>query len=186
MDAIIAEKAVVERWSDYRSAFDQAYGAYRAVYQQTHDEIRRDVEEAVAAIRGGEAYTRAPNDQRDPVVDAVFGPGRVCHYPQTRIASATQLIEAAGRRSLTSLDQARVALPGYRAQVEADLRKLAAPPPKPDEKVFEWRSIDQFAGRRFVTEKEVEDAFEQAKKNLQESAEVLKARIREGCTVVVK
>ena len=130
MDAIIADKAVVERWADYRSAFDQAYGAYREVYQQAHDEIRRDVEEAVAEIRGGEAYTQAPNDQRDPVVDAVFGPGRVCHYPQTRIASAAQLIEAAGRRSLTSLNQARVALPGYRSQVEADLRKLAAPPAK--------------------------------------------------------
>ena len=186
MDAIIADKAVVERWSDYRSAFDQACGAYREVYQQAHDEIRRDVEEAVAEIRSSEAYTQAPNDQRDPVVDAVFGPGSVCHYPQTRIGTAAQLIEAAGRRSLTSLDQACVALPGYRAHVEADLRKLAAPPAKPDEKVFEWRSIDQFAGRRFVTEKEVEDAFEQAMKKLQESAEELKARIREGCTVVVK
>ena len=186
MDAIIADKAVVERWSDYRSAFDQAYSAYREVYQQAHDEIRRDVEEAVAEIRDGEAYTQAPKDQRDPVVDAVFGSGRVCHYPQACIASAAQLIEAAGRRSLTSLDQARVALPGYRAQVEANLRKLAASPAEPDEKVFEWRSIDQFAGRRFVTEKEVEDAFEQATKKLRESAEELKARIREGCTVVVK
>ena len=186
MDAIIADKAVVERWSDYRSAFDQAYGAYREVYQQANAEIRSDVEEAVAEIRRGEAYTQAPNDQRDPVVEAVFGPGRVCHYPQTRIASAVQLIEAAGRRSLTSLNQARVALPGYRAQLEADLRKLAAPAPKPDERVFVWQSIDQFAGRRFVTEKEVEEAFEQATKKLQEAAEELKARIRQGCTVVVK
>ena len=186
MDAIIDGKAVVERWSDYRSAFDQAYGAYRTVYQQVHDEIRRDVEEAVAEIRGGEGYTQAPNDQRDQVVDAIFGSGRVCHYPQTSIASAAQLIEAAGRRNLTSLDQARVALPGYRAQVEADLRRLAAPPAKPDERIFEWRSVDEFAGRRFVTEKEVEDAFQQATKRLQQSAEELKARIREGCTVVVK
>ena len=186
MDALIADKVVVERWADYRSAFDQAYGAYREVYHQAHDEIRRDVEKAVVEILGGEAYTQAPNDQRGQVVDAVFGPGRVCHYPQTCIASAMQLIEAAGRRSLTSLNQARVALPGYRAQVEADLRKLAAPPPKPDEKVFEWRPSDAFAGRRFVTEKEVDDAFEQATKKLQESAEELKAHIREGCTVVVK
>ena len=186
MDAIIADKTVVERWSDYCSAFDQAYDAYREVYQQANDEIRSDVEETVAEIRRGEAYTQAPNDQRDPVVEAVFGPGRVCHFPQTRIASAVQLIEAAGRRSLTSLDQARVALPGYRAHVEADLRKLVAPPPKPDEKVFEWRPDNAFAGRRFVTEKEVEDAFEQATKKLQESAKELKARIREGCTVVVK
>ncbi|MYF79701.1 MAG: BREX system P-loop protein BrxC [Chloroflexi bacterium] len=186
MNAIIEGKTVIERWADYRSAFDQAYSAYRAVYQQAYEEIRRDVEEAVREIRGAEPYTQAPKDQRDQVVDAVFAAGRICHYPQTSIASAAQLIEAAGRRSLTSLDQARVALPGYRARVEMDLRKLAAPPPKPDEKVFEWRLKDVFAGRRFVTEEEVEDAFEQATMKLQESAEELKARIRDGCTVVVK
>ena len=186
MDAIIDGRAVVERWSDYRSAFDEAYDAYRLVYQQAHDEIKRKVEGAVAEIRGGEAYAQAPNDQRDEVVDAVFAAGRICHYPRTSIASAAQLIEAADLRSLTSLDQARVALPGYCAQVEVGLRKLAAPTAKPDEKVFEWRSIDQFAGRRFVTEEEVEDAFEQATKKLQESAEELKARIREGYAVVVK
>ena len=186
MDAIIVGKTVVERWADYHGAFDQAYHAYRVVYQQAHDEIRRDVEETVAEICGGEAYTQAPNDKRDQVVDAVFAAGRICHYPETSIASAAQLIEAAGRHSLTSLDQARVALPGYCAQVEAELRKLAAPPAKPNEKVFEWRSIDPFAGRWFVTEKEVEDAFEQATKKLQESADELKARIREGCRVVVK
>ena len=186
MDAIIAGKAVVERWVDYRSAFDQAYGAYREVYQQAHDQIGRDVEETVAEIRGGEAYTQAPNDQRESVVEAVFGPGGVCHYPQISIASVAHLIEAAGRSSLTSLSQAGVALPGYRAQVEADLRRLAAPPARRHEKVFEWRPNNAFAGRRFVTEQEIEDAFQQAAKALEESAEELKARIREGCTVVVK
>ena len=186
MDAIIQDKSVVERWADYRSAFDQTNVAYREVYQQAYDKIRRDVEEAVASIRSGEAYKQAPNDQRDQVVDAIFAPGRVCYYPQVSIASAAQVIEAAGRRSLTSLDQARVALPGYCAQVEADLRKLAAPPPKPDEKVFEWRATNALAGRRFVTEQEVDEAFEQTAKNLQGSAEELKARIREGFMVVVK
>ena len=186
MDAFINDKSVVERWADYRGAFDQAYGVYREVYQQAHDKIRRDVEEAVASIRSGEAHTQAPKDQRDQVVDAVFASGRVCHYPQVNIASVAQLIAAAGRRSLTSLDQARIALPGYCSQVEADLRKLAAPPPKPDEKVFEWRASNELAGRRFVTEQEVDDAFEQAAKNLQGAADELKARIREGFTVVVK
>ena len=186
MDAIINDKSVVERWSDYSGAFDQAYVAYREVYQQAHEKIRRDVEEAVGAIRSGEAYKEAPDDQRDTVVDAVFAPGRVCHYPQVNIASAAQLIEAAGRRSLTSLDQACVALPGYCSQIEADLRKQAAPAPKPDEKVFEWRAGNALAGRRFVTEKEVDAAFEQAANDLQGSAEELKARIREGFTVVVK
>ena len=186
MDAIVRVKAVVERWADYQKALDQAGRAYREIYRRAYDETRQEVERAVAAIRGGEAYARAPGDQRDRVVDAVFGPGRVCHYPQVDVGSAAQLIEAAGRRSLTSLDQARVALPGYCAQVEAELRKLAAPPPDPDEKVFEWRTSYNLTGRRFETEREVDEAFAQATKKLQRSAEELKARIREGFTVVVK
>ena len=155
-------------------------------YRRAYDEIRQEVGRAVAAIRGGEAYAQAPDEHRDRVVDAVFGPGRVCHYAQVDVGSAAQLIEAAGRRSLTSLDQAGVALPGYCAQVEVELRQLAAPPPDPDEKVFEWRTSYDLTGRRFATEREVDEAFEQEATNLQRSAEELKARIREGFTVVVK
>ena len=186
MDAIVRDKAVVERWADYRSAFDATSGAYRDIYRQAHDRIRQDVDEAVAAIRDGDAYARAPGDQRDRIVDAVFGPGRVCHYPQVDVGSAAQLIEAAGRRSLTALDQARFALPSYRAQVEAELRKLAAPPPDPEQKVFEWRPSQDLTGRRFATEQEIDEAFAQETAKLQRSAEDLKARIREGFTVVIK
>ncbi len=186
MDAIVQDKAVVERWTDYRNASDQAFRAYREIYRRAYDETRQEVERAVVAIRGGEAYARAPGEQRDRVVDAVFGPGRVCHYPQVDVGSAAQLIEAAGRRSLTSLDQARVALPGYCARVEAELRQLAAPPPDPDEKVFEWRTSYDLTGRRFATEREVDEAFAQETTKLQRSAEELKARIRAGFTVVVK
>ena len=186
MDAIVRVKAVVERWADYQKALDQAGRAYREIYRRAYDETRQEVERAVVAIRGGEAYARAPGEQRDRVVDAVFGPGRVCHYPQVDVGSAAQLIEAAGRRSLTSLDQARVALPGYCAQVEAELRQLAAPPPDPDEKVFEWRTSYDLTGRRFATEREVDEAFAQETTKLQRSAEELKARIRAGFTVVVK
>ena len=186
MDAIVRDKAVVERWADYRSAVDGASRAYRDIYRQAQDRIRQEVDEAVAAIRDGDAYAQAPGEERDRVVDAVFGPGRVCHYPLVDVGSAAQLIEAAGRRSLTALDQARVALPGYRAQVEAELRQLATPPPEPDEKVFEWRPPEDLTGRRFATEQEVDEAFAREVKRLQRSADDLKARIREGFTVVVK
>ena len=186
MDAIIAAKEVVGRWTDYRSAFDQAHIAYRKVYQQAHDRIAKEVEEAVTGIRAGDAYMRAPESERQSLVDAVFGPGGDCHYPELAIGSATDLIRAAGRRSLTSLGQAQVALPGYRARVEAELRKAAAPPEVRNGRTFEWRPHDAFTGRRFVTEQEVEDAIRQAVKELEEAAEELKARIREGCTVVVK
>ena len=186
MDAIVRDKAVVERWADYKKASDHAFRAYREIYRRAYDTIREEVEGAVAAIRGGEAYAQAPDERRDRVVNAVFGPGRVCHYAQVGVGSAAQLIEAAGRRSSTSLDQARVALPGYCAQVEAELRQLSAPPPDPDEKLFEWRTSYNLTGCRFATEREVDEAFAQATKKLQRSAEELKARIREGFTVVVK
>ena len=101
MDAIVQDKAVVERWADYRKASDHACRAYREIYRRAYDTIREEVEESVATIRGGEAYARAPDEHRDRVVDAVFGPGRVCHYAQVEVGSAGQLIEAAGRRSLT-------------------------------------------------------------------------------------
>ncbi len=186
LDAIVRDKSVVERWADYRSAFDATSRAYRDIYRQAHDKIRQEVDEVVAAIRDGDAYARAPREQRDRVVDAVFGPGRVCHYPPVDVGSAAQLIEAAGRRSLTALDQARFALPSYRAQVEAELRKLAAPPPDPDDKVFEWRPSQDLTGRRFATEQEIDETFAQEATKLQRSAEDLKARIREGFTVVIK
>ena len=185
MNAIVRDKAVVERWADYQKASDQACRAYCEVYRRAYDTIREEVKEAVAAIRDGDAYARAPDAQRDRVVDEVFGPGRVCHYPQADVGSAGQLLEAAGRRSLTALDQARVALPGYRARVEAELRRLAAPP-KADEKVIEWRAGRDLTGRRFTTEREVDEALAQETERLRRSAEDLKARIREGFTVVVK
>ena len=186
MDAIIQDKAVVERWTDYRNASAEAFRAYREIYRHAHDRIRQEVREAVAAIRGGDAYAQAPDEQRDGVVDEMFGPGRVCHYPEVDIGTTTQLIAAAARRSLTSLDQARVALPGYRARVEAELRQRAAPPPEPDEKVFEWRASYDLTGRRFVTEREVDEAFARETTKLQRSAEELKSRIRAGFTVVVR
>ena len=151
MDAIVEAKAVVERWDDYRNASDQASRAYREIYRQAHARIRQEMEEAVTAIRNGEAYAQAPHEQRARVVDGVFGPGSVCHYPQVDVGSTAQLIKAAERRSLTSLDQARIALPAYRAQVETKLRQLAAPQPEPDEKVFEWldsHDLKDVASRR--------------------------------------
>ena len=186
MDAIVRDKTVVERWADYRSAFDATSRAYRDIYRQAYDRIRQEVDEAVAAIREGEAYAQAPAEQRDRVVGQVFGPGRVCHYPPVEVGSTAQLLEAAGRRSLTALDQARVALPGYRARIEAELRRLATPPPDPDERVFEWRASTGLAGCRFATEQEVDEAFAREAKKLRRSAEDLKARIREGFTVAVK
>ena len=90
---------------------------------------------------------------------------------------------AAGKRSLSSLDQALVALPAYRRQVEAELQALVLPAPAPEhtpgERVFEWRPVSALAGKRFKTEEEVDQALDTVARDL-------KAQIREGFTVVVK
>ena len=88
------------------------------------------------------------------------------------------MLDAAGKRSLTTLEQALVALPAYRSQVENELAALLLPPPPPGEKVFEWRPASVLVGRRCATEGEVDSAFEAMAKEL-------KARVREGFTVVV-
>ena len=177
MAAIQATKEVIGRWSDYRSAFENAFDSYRDAYVMAYEEVRLEAERTVSAIRNGAGFANAPTDQRDAVVDGVFGPGSVCHYAPLVISSVNGLLEAAGRRSLTSLAQALVALPGYREQVETELRSLAAPPP-PGEQVYEWRS-SHLMGHRFKTEGEVDEV-------LGVIGEELKARIRNGFTVVVK
>ena len=178
MAAIVAAKEVIGRWPDYRDAFERATAAYRDAYVVAHEKVRAEVEATVTAIRGGAAYTKAPADRRDAVVDTVFGPGRVCHYEPLSLTSVGSLLDAASRRSLTSLAQVLVARPGYWAQVESDLRELVAPPLPPDEQVYEWRPAD-LMGRRFKTEGEVDDA-------LGAIGDELKTRIRKGFTVVVK
>ena len=177
--AIVAEKAVVSRWSDYRSAFDAAFAAYRAGFVQNYDEVRMAAEAAFAAIHDSDAYKKAPAEQRDSVVKKVFGPGRACHYPALTLSSVESLLDAAGKRSLATLEQALVALPAYRSQIENELAALVLPPPPPDEKVFEWRPGSVLVGKRFATEADVDSALESV-------ANELKARVREGFTVVVK
>lgn len=177
--AIAAEKTVIARWNDYRSAFDTAFATYRDVYLQTYDQVRNAAEAQAAEIMAGVAYQNAPPARRDAIVDKVFGVGKLGHYAPLTLATVEALLTAAGKRSLSALDQALVALPAYRAQVESELRTLVLPPPEPFERVFEWRPVTVLAGRRFKTEDEVDQA-------LDEVADDLKAQIREGFTVVVK
>ena len=178
MAAIVTTKEVIGRWPDYRDAFERASGAYREAYMGAYEKVRVEVEATLAAVKNGVAYAKAPADHRDTVVDKVFGTGKVCHYTSLSLSSVSGLLDAASRRSLTSLAQALVALPGYRAQVEAELRELVAPPPLPDEQIYEWRP-GELLGRRFKTEGEVDDA-------LGAISDDLKTRIRKGFTVVVK
>ncbi|MHB0980214.1 MAG: BREX system P-loop protein BrxC [Thermoleophilia bacterium] len=178
MAAIGRSDQVIERWPDYRDAFERAFAAYRGIYVEAYERVRADTATAVAALRSGTAYLDAPEDTRDGPVESVFGQGGVCHYAGLSLPSVTALLDAADRRSLTALAQAHVALPGYLAQVEAELRALAAPPPAHGEKLCEWRATG-LTGRRFTTEAEVDEA-------LAGVSQELKGRIRDGFTVVVK
>lgn len=136
MAAIIAEKSVVERWSDYRLAYDNAHRAYRDAYKDAYAQVQQETQSAESSIRSGAAYKAAPPSTRDGVVERLFGAGGPCHYPSLMLGSAAALLDAAAKRSLSSLAQALVALPGYQAKVEGDLRALSVPPPPPDEKVW--------------------------------------------------
>ena len=186
MDAIAGDKAIIVRWSDYRSAFDSAFSAYRDAYIQAFDKVREAAEDQVADIKAGSAYQSAPPAERETVVNKVFGAGKACHYAPATLSTVEALLDAAGKRSLSSLEQALVALPAYRAQVDAELRALVLPPPVPGERVFEWRQDTVLAGKRFKTEDEVDQALDKVARDLKEVATDLKARIRDGFTVVVK
>lgn len=179
MAAIAGDKAVIARWNDYRSAFEVAFTAYRDAYLQTYDAVRKAADQQLQEIKAGAAYQGAPAPDRDSVVDKVFGTGKVCHYAPVTLPAVDALLDAAGKRSLSSLEQALVAMPAYRAQVEAALRDLVVPPPTPGERIFEWRPVAALGGRRFKTENDVDQALEKVGGDL-------KAQIREGFTVVVK
>jgi hypothetical protein len=178
MAAIVADKAVISRWSGYRDAYELFFASYRTAYLEAYQRVRTEAQATEAAIKSGNAYLDAPEEERDATVAKVFGKGKACDYPPVELSSVASLLDAAGRRSLTALDQAHVALPGYRAHVEAELRGLVAPPPEPDEKVYEWHP-GGLLGCKFRTEVDVDAVLETV-------ADEIKDRIRNGYMVVVK
>jgi hypothetical protein len=179
LDAIVAGKAVVGRWNDYRAAVDKVHEVYRDAYRANYVGLQKAVTETLAAIRSGPAYAAVPAEQRDSLVNATFGPGAPCCFPDVKLTSIASLISAATKTSLPSLGQAMKALPAYRAEVEAALRALKTPPRKPEQKVYTWNAAAALAGMQFATAPEVDAALEAI-------AEELKARIKEGFTIQVK
>jgi hypothetical protein len=185
LETIVSERAVIARWADYQTVFDTAYCAYRDAYRVAYAEVQASTQQTISAIRCGDAYQTAPADKRDAVLNRVFGPGGPCHYAPLAVSSVAGLLDAATRRSLASLQQAIVALPGYTNQVEEALLALVAPPP-PKEKLFEWRPVAPLAGRRLAQERDVDEVVQDLSRTLADTADALKARIREGYIVVIK
>lgn len=181
MAAIVADRAVVERWPDYGQAARAAFAAYRDAYLGVHEAILADVAQAITAIRASEAYASAPENRREAAIDRVFGAAGVMHFTALAITSPAALLDAAARRPLGALDQARMALPEARARVVAELRALVAAPAdgKP---VHQWSPSSALAGRRLATGDDVDAALTV----LSEAAAELRAKIREGFVVEVR
>jgi hypothetical protein len=176
---MVKDRAVIMRCSDFLSAYETARYAYRNAYHSAYERMRQAVQATIHEIKQGDAYGEAPEEQRDAVINKVFGPGGTCHYSELQLGRTKALLDATTRDSLTSLAQGLVALSGYRNQVEAELRTLMAKPSRPGEKAWEWTPGPYLTGWRLRTEKEVDELF-------QKIGEALKKRIREGFTIVVK
>jgi hypothetical protein len=177
MAALVRDRTVVSRWGDYRTAMEQARDAYRKAYTTAYEGVRTAATTTLAAIEAGTAYLQAPTPQRDTAVSAVFGPGKACHYPPLTVPTTQTLLSACALRSLSSLEQAALALPAYRRQVEAALRDLVVPPP-PAEKTWQWQASNSLAGKHFNRPEEVDEA-------LNAVADELKKKITEEGLVVV-
>jgi hypothetical protein len=177
MAALVKDRAVVSRWGDYRAAMEQARDAYREVYASAYEGMCSAAKATLDAIQAGAAYQQAPSPQRDAVLSAVFGSGKACHYPQLAVPTTQALLSACALRSLSSLEQAALALPAYKRQVEDALRALVEPP-APKEKTWQWQASNSLAGKRFNSPGEVDAA-------LSAVAEELKKKITEEGLVVV-
>ena len=177
--AIIQDKAVIGRWSDYQTSADKVLEIYRETYREAYDCMRRQFANLNKEIVDGNAYQQAPSNQRDSVLDRYFGSNGACFYPELQLGSAQSLLDAVKKHSLSALTQAKIALPVYRNQIESDLRQLSAQPPKPDEKRYTWRAASALSGRRFSTEEEVDQALKQV-------ADDLKKHIRGGYIIDVE
>ena len=68
LEAIVAEKAVVARWQDYRSAFDTILASYRDAFVQRYDEVRQAATSALEGIHESKAFKGAPAGEREAVV----------------------------------------------------------------------------------------------------------------------
>lgn len=177
MAALVKDRAVVSRWGDYRAAMDQARDAYREVYTSAYEGMCSAAKATLDAIQAGAAYQQAPSPQRDAVLSAVFGSGKACHYPPLAVPTTQALLSACALRSLSSLEQAALALPAYKRQVEDALRALVEPP-APKEKTWQWQASNSLAGKRFNSPEDVDAA-------LSAVAEELKKKITEEGLVVV-
>jgi hypothetical protein len=185
--AVIRERAILERWPAYRDAYHRAFDGYRLAYQQ----IRDGVTEGVAALRDsildGRPYREAPSQLRDAILDRYFGQDGPLYLLDAAVSTPENLLAAAGRHSLSALQSIAIGLSGWRSTIEAELVRLAqperepAPETPPGHKTYEWRPLAEFGGRSFGPHEAQELA-----RQLDQLKERLTQKLAQGFTVVIK
>jgi hypothetical protein len=185
--AIVREQAILEKWIAYRDAYHRVLAGYRSAYQQIYEAVAEQVRDLKNALAADEPYRNAPEGQRDRVLEQYFGAGGPLHLPDVNVASADDLLAASTRYSLSALQGLAVGLSGWRATIEAELLKLATPPPgptpptPPPHKTYEWRPLAELGGRSFGPHQ-----TEELERQLDQLKERLKQKLAQGFTVIVK
>src|SRR5205807_2196559 len=145
--AVVRERAILERWPAYRDAYHRALDGYRAAYQEIRDRVAEEVAGLRRSILDGRPYGDAPNPQGDAVLDRYFGEGGALCILHAAASTPEDLLAAAGRHGLSAMQGIAVGLSGWRSTIEADLLRLAQPEREPTpaappgQKTYELRPL---------------------------------------------
>jgi hypothetical protein len=183
-EAIVRERAILEKWAAFRDAYHEVLEHYRAAYQGVYASVAEELAVFRQAIMS-KANGEAPTDKRDTVLERYFGTGGPLYLPKVSVGTPDELLASSARHSLMGLQGILVGLPGWRSAIEAELLQLRCPdtgsPPQPSDRTFEWRPLVEFGGRRFGPNQAGELEIE-----LDETKNRLKRKLAEGFTVVIK
>jgi len=185
-NAVVRERAILEKWAAFRDAYHGALERYRAAYQHVYASVADEVLALRQAITSSNIYSEAPSDKRDNVIERYFDNGGALCMPKVSVGTADELLASCAQHSLTELHGILVGLPGWRSTIEAELLQLRQPgkepsPPQAADRTFEWRPLVEFGGRRFGPDQSSDLELE-----LNKTKDRLKRKLAEGFTVVVR
>jgi hypothetical protein len=188
--AVVRERAILDKWTAYRDAYHRALGGYRSAYQQIYAGVTEEVACLRKALLDGEPYRNASPGSREPLLDRYFAADGPLYLPDLELSTAEVLLAASERHSLGALLGIAVGLSGWRSTIEAELLRLAQPgsaaaPARaavtPAQKAYEWRPLAELGGRSFGPHQAGE-----LKSELDQIKDRLARKLAEGFTVVIK
>jgi hypothetical protein len=185
-EAVVRERAILEKWTAFRDAYHRVLDHYRTAYQHVYASVAEQVLVLRRSIASGDAYRQAPEGRGEATLDRYFGAGGPLHLPRVDVGTPEDLLTSSARHSLTALQGTLVGLPGWRSTIEAELVHLRrpeqeAPPTAQPDRTFEWRPLAELGGRRFGP-----DQADELERELDQTKDKLKRKLAEGFTVVVK